>query len=228
MTSSLNAISLSLQVGAWCVALGFPFALVLGWILARKQFVGKTLLSAIVFSPLVVPPVVTGALLLDVFGRNRVVGAWLSQIGLPISFSMAGAVLAAFVVGLPFYIASVRTAFESIDPRLEEVAWTQGVSPARVFLKVTLPLALPGIAAGAVLAFARALGEFGATTVLAGNMEGKTRTIALAVYTLLETPGGDDEGRHLIYSSLAISFFALGGYELLSRWHRRRLGGLRE
>jgi len=218
-----QAIWLSIQVGIWCAALGLPVALVLGWILARYEFRGKTLLNMIVFAPLVIPPVVTGYLLLEVFGRAALIGHLFEAIGLPFSFSLAGAVLASFVVGLPFYVMVIRSAFESVDPRLEEMAWTLGAPPKRTFLRVTLPLALPGIAAGAVLAFARALGEFGATVVLAGNMEGKTRTIALAVYTLLESPNGMDASRVLVVASLLISFAALFGYELLLRWHRRRL-----
>lgn len=218
-----QAIWLSIQVGLWCVALGLLPAMLFGWILARYEFPGKTLLSMLVFTPLVIPPVVTGYLLLEVFGRTSAIGSFFDAMGLPFSFSLAGAVLASFIVGFPFYVMGIRSAFESVDPRLEEVAWTLGAPPRRTFFRVTLPLALPGIAAGAVLTFARALGEFGATVVLAGNMEGKTRTIALAVYTLLETPNGMDASRILIAASLCISLGTLFGYELLLRWHRRRL-----
>ena len=132
-------------------------------------------------------------------------------------------VLAAFTVGLPLYVWSARAAFEAVDPRLEEVSATLGTPPWRTFARVTLPLALPGIAGGAVLAFARALGEFGATAVVAGNMEGETRTIALAVYTLLDTPGGEGATLPLVLASLGIAAASLLGYELLSRWQRRRL-----
>ncbi len=218
-----QAIKLSVLVGLWCAALGLPFAVLLGWILARFEFPGKTLLNMIVFAPLVVPPVVTGYLLLEVFGRAAPLGKLFADLGLPFSFSLAGAVLASFVVGMPFYVMVIRAAFEAVDPRLEEIAWTLGAPPRKTFFRVTLPLALPGIAAGAVLAFARALGEFGATVILAGNMEGKTRTIALAVYTLLETPNGLEASHILIGASLVISFGALFAYEMLLRWHRRRL-----
>jgi molybdate transport system permease protein len=226
MTSGVSpsqAIWLSVQVGAWCAVFGLPVAIVLGWILARYEFRGKILLNMLIFAPLVIPPVITGYLLLEIFGRSAIIGHWFEQMGLPFSFSLAGAVLASFVVGMPFYVMVTRAAFESVDPRLEEMAWTLGATPWRTFRRVTLPLALPGIAAGAVLAFARALGEFGATVVLAGNIEGKTRTIALGVYTLLESPSGMDASRVLVAASLLISLAALFGYEVLLRWHRRRL-----
>lgn len=217
------AIRVSLQVALWCVLLGLPVAVLLGWILARFDFLGKTLLNMLLFAPMVIPPVVTGYLLLEIFGRNTVLGKWLTMVGLPISFDFSGAVLAALVVGLPFFIMVARSTFEALDPRLEEVAWTLGSARWRTFWKVTLPMALPGIGAGALLAFARALGEFGATIVLAGNVEGQTRTIALAIYTLLESPAGDQTATTLVLSSLALSFAALVGYEILLRWHRRRM-----
>jgi len=147
----------------------------------------------------------------------------LEGLGVTVPFTLLGAVLAALVVGIPLYVASVRAAFESVDPHLEEVAWTLGTPPRRSFLKVTLPLALPGIAAGAILAFARALGEFGATVVLAGNVEGRTRTIALAVYTLLESPEGRQAIWLLVGASLALSAGALLGYEFLTRRQRGRM-----
>lgn len=218
-----QAIWLSIQVGLWCAVLGLPVAVLFGWILARYDFLGKSFLNVLIFSPMVIPPVVTGYLLLMVFGRATFLGHIFDSIGLPFSFSFAGAVLASFIVGMPFYIMAIRSAFESVDPKLEEMAETLGFTPLKVFFKVTLPLAFPGIGAGALLAFARALGEFGATVVLAGNMEGKTRTIALAVYSLLETPNGMEASRVLVIASLLISLLALFGYEQLLRWQRRRL-----
>ena len=218
-----NAIWLSLQVGFWCAALGLPVAIALGWVLARLTFPGKLILNMIIFTPLVVPPVVTGYLLLITFGRVTVIGRFFEQFGISFSFTFFGAVLAAFVVGMPLYIMSIRSAFESIDPKLEEMAMTLGYTPLKVFFKVTLPLAFHGIAAGALLAFVRALGEFGATVILAGNMEGRTRTIALAIYSLLDRPNGFDASKVLVVASLSISVLALFGYEILLRWHRRRL-----
>ena len=216
-------VRLSLEVGAWVALLGLGPAIVLGWILARRRFVGRTLLSALLLTPLVLPPVVTGLLLLDLVGRASPVGAWLASRGLPLSFSFQAAVLAALVVGLPLYVWSCRVAFEAVDPRLEEVSLTLGHPPGRTFRRVTLPLALPGLAAGSVLAFARGLGEFGATAVIAGNVEGETRTLALAVYHLLEAPGGEVAGRGLVVVSALLAGLALVGFELLNRWQRRRL-----
>jgi molybdate transport system permease protein len=142
---------------------------------------------------------------------------------LPIPFTLLGATLAALTVGLPLYVVSVRNAFQAVDPSYEEVSWTLGRPPWPTFLRVSFPLALPGIAAGAVLAFARALGEFGATVVLAGNIEGSTRTVALAVYTLLESPQGRDTIWVLVGASVILSLLALLGYEVLSRRQRRQM-----
>ena len=219
MIDPLSAIRLSLVVGLWCTVLGFPVAAGIGFLLARKRFFGKTLLVTLLLVPLVLPPVVTGYLMLRALGRDGPVAA----LGIDVPFTLAGAVIAAFVVGLPLYVMAARHAFEAIDPRYEEVSFSLGVPPARTFARITFPLAAPGLAAGAVLAFARALGEFGATAVLAGNLEGETRTIALAVYTLLEAPGGDDAIGVLLWASLAISLAAIAGYEWLTRWQQRRL-----
>jgi molybdate transport system permease protein len=218
-----RAITLSLVVAFAATLAALPFAILLGWILARLEFPGRSLLAMVVLTPLVLPPVVTGFLLLSLLGSGSPLGRFLSGLGLDIPFTLLGAVLAAAIVGIPLYVAAIRGAFESVDPHLEEVAWTLGVRPHRTFLRVTLPLAAPGIAAGAILAFARALGEFGATAVLAGNLEGETRTIALAVYTLLEAPGGRSAIWVLVGASLLLSGGALLGYEVLNRRQRNRL-----
>jgi molybdate transport system permease protein len=220
----LRAVVLSVEVGLAATLLGLVPAVVVGRWLARTSFAGKWVVSAVVLVPMVLPPVVTGLLLLDLLGRNGPIGKPLAAIGLPVPFSWFGAVVAAVVVGFPFYVLLVRQAFEAVDPRYEEVAATLGDPPARVFWRVTLPLALPGIAAGAVLAFARALGEFGATIVLAGNLEGRTRTIALALYALLDGSGDDPRIHQLVGASLALAVVALLAQELLIRWQRRRLG----
>jgi molybdate transport system permease protein len=217
------AIGLSLQVGLCATVAGLVPAVAVGWWLARTSFAGRSVVSALVLVPMVLPPVVTGLVLLDLFGRNGPLGAPLAAIGLPVSFSALGAVVAAVVVGFPLYVLAVRQAFEAVDPRYEEVAATLGDSPARAFRRVALPLALPGLAAGAVLAFARGLGEFGATIVLAGNVEGRTRTIALALYALLDGPDDDPRIGRLVGASLLLSTAALAAYELLVRWQRRRL-----
>jgi molybdate transport system permease protein len=204
---------------------GFLPALWLGWILARKDFVGKSVLSTVALIPLVLPPVVTGFILLSLLGTQSPLGSWLAELGVPVPFTLLGATVAALAVGFPLYVISVRNAFQTVDPSYEAVAWSLGVRPRPTFLRVTLPLALPGIAAGAVLAFARALGEFGATVVLAGNVEGSTRTIALAVYTLLESPRGRESIWFLVVASILLSLLALLGFETLSRHQRRRMGG---
>jgi len=218
-----SAVRISLLVALLAAAAGLAPAVGLGWVLARRDFAAKTLLTTVVMIPLVMPPVVTGFLLLSVLGTESPIGRGLRALGVQVPFTFLGAAVAALIVGLPLYVISVRGAFEAVDPHYEEVSWTLGSPPARTFLRISLPLALPGIAAGAVLAFARALGEFGATVVLAGNVEGRTRTIALAVYTLLEAPAGRSATWVLVGASVALSVLALLGYEALSRRQRRRL-----
>ena len=218
-----SAVRISLGVGLWSAALGFVPAAALGWLLARRDFPGKSLVSALVLAPLVLPPVVTGYLLLSWLGRTGWLGRALAGVGVEVPFSYAGAVLAALVAGFPLYVMAARAAVEAVDPRLEEAALTLGLSPLQALRRVTLPLALPGLAAGAVLAFARALGEFGTTIVLAGNLEGRTRGIALAVYTLLEAPQGESETGRLMWASLLLSAAALAGCEWLWRRQRARL-----
>tara|TARA_Y100000588_G_scaffold391000_1_gene498306 strand:+ start:1219 stop:2829 length:1611 start_codon:yes stop_codon:yes gene_type:complete len=218
-----SAIQLSLVVALGAMILGLIPAIAVGWTLARYQFFGKSFISMLFMTPLVMPPVVTGFLLLDVLGRQSFLGRTLDALGLPVPFTILGAMIAALVVGFPLYVMAIRGAFEMADRRFEEVSWTLGVSRTWTFWRISLPLALPGIVAGAVLTFARALGEFGATIVLAGNLEGETRTIALAVYSLLESPSGQGATWMLVSASVAISLIALLGFESLSRWQRKRL-----
>jgi molybdate transport system permease protein len=218
-----SAIRLSFWVALAATLVGFVPAVGVGWLLARRDFPGKSILATVILAPLVLPPVVTGFLLLSLLGSRGPMGGWLGQVGISVPFTLVGATLAAFTVGLPLYVVSVRNAFQTVDPSLEEVSWTLGRKPFPTFLKVAFPLALPGIAAGSVLAFARALGEFGATVVLAGNIEGSTRTIALAVYTLLESPEGRETIWVLVGASVVLSLLALLGYEALSRRQRRQM-----
>jgi molybdate transport system permease protein len=218
------AIRLSLIVAFAATFLGTLPATTVGWWLARRDFWGKSIVQAAILAPLVFPPVVTGLLLLRLFGRATPLGHALDQIGLPVTFSLTGAVLVAGVVSFPLFVSSARSAFEAVDPRYEDVARSLGDPPWQVWRKVTLPLAFPGLASGAVLAFARALGEFGATVVIAGNMEGKTRTIALATYALLDSPTDNGTLDVLLWTSVGLSVAALAGHEALQRWHRRRLG----
>lgn len=221
--SAISAIRLSLLVAFLGAALGLPIAIVLGHTLARLRGPLRTLLSSIVLMPLVLPPVVTGFLLLALLGRRGLLGAALEAIGVVIPFSLAGAVIAGLAVGLPLYVMAARAAFEAVDPRHEELARTLGLTRWQAFRRVSLPLARSGLAAGAVLAFARALGEFGATAVLAGDVEGRTRTLALAVYALLETPGGEPLAWTLSGVSVVLSVLALGTHEWLA--HRARSDG---
>lgn len=220
IVDAASAVRISLEIGLWCALLGFPPAAALGWLLARRDFPGKTALSALLLTPLVLPPVVTGYLLLSFLGRAGLGGRVLSFLGVALPFTLAGAVVASLTVGFPLYVMAARSAFEAVDPKLEQAALTLGRTPWQAFRSVTLPLAVPGLAAGAVLAFARALGEFGATIVLAGNVEGRTRGIALAVYTLLEVPGGEAQTAKLLWASVALAAAALAGYEWL--WRRQR------
>lgn len=220
-----SPITLSLVVAVIGAGLGLPPAVALGWLLARGRFRGKALVSALVLLPLVLPPVVTGLLLLRALGRRSALGGALAQVGIEVPFTLLGAVIAGLVVGLPLYVLAARSAFESVDARLEDVARSLGASPREVLWRVTIPLATPGLLAGAVLAFARALGEFGATAVLAGDAPGRTRTIALAVYALLGAPGGEGAALRLAGASVAMSVLALVAHELLLARHRRRLGG---
>lgn len=218
----LSAISLSAAVAMCCVVAGAPVAVALGYVLARREFFAKPLVAGLIMAPLVMPPVVTGLLLLELFGKEGALGTALASVGVVIPFSFAGAVLAAFVVSLPLYVSGARQAFESVDERLAEVAHSLGAAPRETFVRVWLPLAAPGIASGAALAFARALGEFGATSVLAGNIEGETRTISLAVDTLLSTPGDDGPLWLLVLSSIAIALAAVLWHEHLLRGRAKR------
>lgn len=218
-----SAVRLSILVALMATLLGAAPAVGFGWLLARREFPGKTAVSMVLLVPLVLPPVVTGFLLLSLLGARSPLGAALAAAGLPVPFTLMGATLAALTVGMPLYVLSVRGAFEAVDSRYEDLSLTLGVPRRATFLRVSLPLALPGIVAGAVLAFARALGEFGATVVLAGNVEGHTRTIALAVYTLLETPSGRSLTWILVGASVLLSLGALIGYETLNRRQRRIL-----
>ncbi|MGE3876964.1 MAG: molybdate ABC transporter permease subunit [Parvibaculaceae bacterium] len=213
-----TAIFLSLRVASVATLASLPVGIFLAWLLARRDFPGKTLLNGIVHLPLVMPPVVTGYLLLLTFGRKGPAGAFLDQCcGIVFSFRWTGAALAAAVMGLPLMVRAVRLTIEGIDRRLEQAAGTLGASPLSVFATVTLPLALPGILAGSILSFAKALGEFGATITFVSNIPGETQTIPAAIYTLTQVPGGDAEALKLTGVAIAISLLALIASEALAR-----------
>ncbi|HOE97131.1 MAG TPA: molybdate ABC transporter permease subunit [Candidatus Sumerlaeota bacterium] len=220
-----SALLLSLKVAGGCVLVSVVPGVALGWLLARRRFPGKAVVDALVHAPLVIPPVVTGVLLLAVFGRRAPLGAWLEQtFGLSLAFTWQGAVLASAVMGFPLLVRAVRLAMELVDRRLEEAARTLGAGRWRTFFSITLPLALPGFLTGCVLAFARSLGEFGATITFAGSVAGETQTIPLAVYGTLQTPGAEAATLRLSLLSILLALAALLVSEFLARRMRRRLG----
>jgi len=215
-----TAIALSLRVAAVATAASLPLGVAVAWLLARKNFPGKALLNAIIYLPLVLPPVVTGYLLLIAFGRRGIFGAWLESVGIVFSFRWTGAALACAIMSFPLLVGAIRLSIEAVDRKLEDAASTLGANRAWTFATVTLPLALPGIIAGAVLAFARALGEFGATITFVSNIPGETQTISAAIYTLTQVPGGDAQALKLVVIAVAISLLAL----IVSEWFGRRAG----
>ena len=216
----LAIIWLSLKVAAASVAFSLPFAIGTALLLARGNFPGKTLLDAIVHLPLVLPPVVIGYFLLIGFGRQGLLGQWFEEVlGITFAFRWTGAALAAGIMGFPLMVRAIRLALEAIDPRLESAARTLGAGRVRVLASVTLPLALPGVVAGAALAFARSLGEFGATITFVSNIPGETQTLPLAIYNLTQSPDSDAAILRLCALSVALSLAAL----VLSEWMSRRV-----
>ena len=221
-----EALTISLRVSLWAVCLGLPVALATAWLLARREFPGKTLLNGVVHLPLVVPPVVIGYLLLLGFGRNGPIGAWLdSTFGLTVAFTWQGAALAAAVMAFPLMVRSMRLSLEAIDVRLEAAARTLGSGRLEVFGTIPLPLMAPGILAAAILGFARSLGEFGATITFVSNIPGETRTLPLALYSLVQQPGGDAGALRIAAISVALALVALAASELLARRLKIRIAG---
>jgi molybdate transport system permease protein len=221
-----EAIALSLRVAVVAMVASLPLGIVIALILARGRFPGRTLLDGIVHLPLVMPPVVTGYLLLLLFGRRGPIGAWLeSTFGIVLAFRWTGAALACAIMGFPLMVRAIRLSIEAIDRRLEAAASTLGANRMGVFVKVTLPLMLPGILAGMVLSFARALGEFGATITFVGNIPGVTQTIPTAIYTYTQVPGGEIGALRLTAISVAISLAALVASDILARRMSRRMLG---
>jgi len=217
---------LSLWVAAVSLLVIAVPAICLGWLLARREFVGKTVLSTALMTPLVLPPVVVGFLLLELLGRNGPFAGLFDALGIQLAFTRWGAVVAAAVVGLPLLVLMSRLAIESVDRHYDEVAQTLGLSPFRAFLRVSLPMAAPGLLAGGVLAFARALGEFGATVVLATDVPGQTRTLAMAIFALYEQPGLESEAHELVWVSIFLCAVSLVAFERLSKLQKARLAGM--
>jgi len=213
-----EAIVLSLQVATSAVIASLPLGIFVAWLLARRRFPGKALLNGVVHLPLILPPVVVGYLLLVTMGRNGPVGSWLfDAFGITIAFTWKGAAVASAVMAFPLMVRAIRLSMESIDQRLEQAAWTLGASPIWVFATVTLPLALPGILTGTILAFARSLGEFGATITFVSNIPGQTRTLPLAIFSLVNTPGGEQGAMRLVIVSILLAMLALVISDVLAR-----------
>lgn len=224
--TELQAVALSLKVAFWAMLGSLPFALALAWLLARARFPGKMLLDAAVHLPLVLPPVVVGYLLLLAFGRRGPLGAFLDEyFGIVLAFRWTGAALASALMGLPLMVRAIRQALDAVDRGLEAAATTLGANRAWVFASVTLPLVLPGVLTGMVLAFARSLGEFGATITFVSNIPGQTQTLPLAIYSLTQVPGGEAAAARLCVLSIVLSFAALIASELLLRRTRRAVLG---
>jgi molybdate transport system permease protein len=224
--AELEALTLSLRVAATASLLSLPFAVLAAWFLSRSRLPGKALVNVLVHAPLVLPPVVVGYLLLLLFGVRGPVGSWLEQaFGIRLVFTTAGAVLAAAVMAFPLMVRAIRLSLEAVDRGLEFAARSLGASRLDAFLTVTLPLMLPGILAGAMLAFAASLGEFGATITFASNVEGETRTLPLAIYAATQTPDGDAAALRLVLMAIVLSLLALALSEAVERWARRALFG---
>ena len=219
-----NAVRLSLRVSFWATLASLPFGIATAFVLARREFWGKSLLNGLVHLPLILPPVVTGYILLLTFGRRAPVGSFLeSAFGIVFSFRWTGAALACAVMAFPLMVRAIRLSIEAVDAKLEAAAGTLGASPAWVFATVTLPLILPGILAGTILAFAKAIGEFGATITFVSNIPGETQTLPSAIYTFTQVPGGETGALRLTLVSVAIAMIALVASEVMARRLIRRI-----
>ncbi len=222
----IEALTLSARVAFWAVLVSLPLGIAVAWLLARTRFPGKALVDALVHVPLVVPPVVIGYVLLVVFGRRGVIGAWLwDSFGVTIAFTWQGAAVASAVMGFPLMVRAIRLSLEAVDPRLEAAARTLGARPIGVFVTVTLPLTSSGILAGVILAFARSLGEFGATITFVSSIPDETRTLPIALYGLAQVPGEEAAALRIVLISIALALAALLASEAAARRLRARIRG---
>jgi molybdate transport system permease protein len=218
------AVRLSIRVATWAMIASLPLGLLVAFVLARKEFWGKSVLNGIIHLPLILPPVVTGYLLLLSFGRKGPIGSALEQCcGIVFSFRWTGAALACAVMGFPLLVRAIRISIEAVDRKLEAAAGTLGANPVWVFATITLPLILPGIIAGMILCFAKAMGEFGATITFVSNIPGETQTLPTAIYTFTQVPGGDAGAIRLTLVSIAVAMLALVGSEFMARRVGRRI-----
>ncbi|MEM9576668.1 MAG: molybdate ABC transporter permease subunit [Pseudomonadota bacterium] len=219
-----EAVALSLRVALWATLASLPFAMIAAHLLARHSFPGKQLFNGLVHLPLVLPPVVTGYLLLITFNLEAPVGQALARLGIVFAFNWSGAALAAAIMAFPLMVRAIRLSIEAVDPKLEQAAATLGASPLWVYVTVTIPLILPGILAGSILAFAKAMGEFGATITFVSNIPGQTQTLPSAIYAFLQVPGSESSALRLVVIAVIIAMGALLVSEVLSRRVARRIG----
>ncbi|WP_439138650.1 molybdate ABC transporter permease subunit [Roseicyclus sp.] len=220
-----QAVALSLRVSLWATLFSLPFGVFVAYALARWSFPGKQMVNGLVHLPLILPPVVTGYLLLLSFGTRGPIGAMLAEWGIVFAFRWSGAALAAAIMAFPLMVRAIRLSIEAVDPKLEQAAATLGAPPLWVFLTVTLPMALPGIVAGTILAFAKAMGEFGATITFVSNIPGETRTIPSAIYAFLQVPGGEGAAMRLVIVAVVVAMAALLLSEIFARRVAARVGG---
>ncbi len=219
----MGPIGLSLTVGLTATLISLPFAVAVAWVLERSRLPGRGVVQTLVMMPLVLPPVVLGYLLLILFSPRGALGRFLEFGGMPVAFHWLGAVIAAAVVGFPLFTMMIGQAFKAVDPRMEIVSRSLGRSPWETFWRITLPLSWPGLLSGAAISFARGLGEFGATVILAGRIPGETETIPLMIYAELDSPGGEQRIGGLVVASIVICLASVLASRTLDRWHRRRL-----
>jgi len=220
-----NAVALSLRVSFWATLVSLPLAIFVAHVLARWTFTGRQLLNGFVHLPLILPPVVTGYLLLLTFGTQGPVGGLLQKVGIVFAFRWEGAALAAGIMAFPLMVRAIRLSIEAVDPKLEQASATLGASRIWVFVTVTLPLILPGVIAGAILAFAKAMGEFGATITFVSNIPGQTQTLPSAVYAFLQVPGAESSALRLVIISVVVAMSALLLSEVISKRIARRVAG---
>lgn len=219
----ISALYLSAKVGLFATLVNLPFAIFVAWILARYEFRLKVILESLLQLPMILPPVVLGYLLLILFGNRGIVGQFLSEWGIQLAFNWKGAVIASMVVAFPLMVQPIRLSFQLINQQLEQIAHTLGASPIQAFFSISLPLALPGVLIGSILCFSRSLGEFGATITFVGNIPDETRTVPIAIYSLLQQPDGESMAMRLVLLSVGLAFAALVANHLILKRYQQRL-----
>lgn len=219
----ISALYLSAKVGLFATLVNLPFAIFMAWILARYEFRLKVILESLLQLPMILPPVVLGYLLLILFGNRGIVGQFLSEWGIQLAFNWKGAVIASMVVAFPLMVQPIRLSFQLINQQLEQIAQTLGASPIQAFFSISLPLALPGVLIGSILCFSRSLGEFGATITFVGNIPDETRTVPIAIYSLLQQPDGESMAMRLVLLSVGLAFAALVANHLILKRYQQRL-----